>query len=72
MEDKWVRIYSTANPVHINIIQNMLIDDDIKSVFVNKQDSAYLFGDIELNVRQNDVLRAMQIVKHFLENEGIN
>ena len=72
MENKWVRIYSTGNPVHIDIIQNMLLEDDIKSVFVNKQDSAYLFGEIELNVRQDDVLRAMQIVKHFLENEGIN
>lgn len=72
MENKWVRIYSTGNPIHIDIIQNMLLDDNIKSVFVNKKDSSYLFGEIELNVQQSDVLKAMQIVKHFLENEGTN
>ena len=72
MENKWVRIYSTGNPIHIDIIQNMLLDDNIKSVFVNKKDSSYLFGEIELNVQQSDVLKALQIVKHFLENEGIN
>ncbi len=69
MEESWIIVYKSGNPVHIDILQNLLLDKDIKSVFINKQDSAYHFGDIELYVRQNDVLQARQIIMKFEENE---
>lgn len=72
MEDSWKKIYGTGNPVHIDILQNLLLEKDIKSVFINKKDSAYLFGEIELYVKQNDVLQARHIIEKFEkdENEG--
>lgn len=72
MEDSWKKIYGTGNPIHIDILQNLLLEKDIKSVFINKKDSAYLFGEIELYVKQDDVLQARHIIEKFEkdENEG--
>ena len=69
MEDSWQKVYGSGSPVHIDILQNLFLEKDIKSVFVNKQDSSYLFGEIELYVKQNDVLQARQIIRKFEENE---
>jgi len=69
MEDSWKKVYSSGNPVHIDILQNLFLEKDIKSVFVNKQDSSYLFGEIELYVKQTDILQARQIIRKFEENE---
>ncbi|HPE86369.1 MAG: hypothetical protein EOL88_06955 [Bacteroidia bacterium] len=69
MDEKWIKIYTSGNPIHIDILQNMLLDENIKSVFIDKKDSAYLFGDIELYVQQAHVLAARQIINRFEENE---
>lgn len=69
MEDSWKKIYGTGNPIHIDILQNLLLDEEIKSVFINKKDSAYLFGEIELYVKQRDIIPAMRIIEKFEENE---
>jgi len=69
MENSWKQVYSSGNPVHIDILQNLFLEKDIKSVFVNKQDSSYLFGEIELYVKETDILQARQIIKKFEENE---
>ncbi|PLW95953.1 MAG: hypothetical protein C0593_12810 [Marinilabiliales bacterium] len=69
MENSWKQVYSSGNPVHIDILQNLFLEKDIKSVFVNKQDSSYLFGEIELYVKETDILQARQIIRKFEENE---
>jgi hypothetical protein len=35
---------------------------------VNKQDSAYKFGDIELYVNRDHVIRAKMLIQEFEEN----
>ncbi|MFM1875488.1 MAG: putative prokaryotic signal transducing protein [Bacteroidota bacterium] len=40
----------------------LLNESEIKAVIINKQDSSYLFGEAELYVRQDDVIRAKRIL----------
>ncbi len=60
--DDWKKVYSTFYEHKAGIVKAVLEDKDIKSVIVNKKDSAYLFGEIEVHVNQNDVLKAKNII----------
>jgi hypothetical protein len=42
-----------------------LLENDIESYIVNKQDSMYFFGDIELYVNINEILRAKIIISEI-------
>lgn len=63
MEKGWERIYST-NKVHmISIVRSLLQKNGIESVEINKQDSNYAFGEIEIFVREEDVIFAKILIK---------
>jgi hypothetical protein len=58
----WVCIYSSKLIHKVEIVQAVLTDNNINSVVVNKQDSAYHFGDIELHVHPDDSVHAIHII----------
>jgi len=63
MEKNWTKIYST-NKLHLaEITKAVLADHEIITFMLNKKDSMYLFGEIELYALQDDVLRAINIIK---------
>lgn len=63
-----VRIYSSGQPYLAELVRQMLTDHNIQSFIVNKQDSAYKFGDIELFVHRDNVIRAKKLIQEFEEN----
>jgi hypothetical protein len=68
MDSNWTKIYSSSELYRVEIIRGLLEENDIVSIIVNKKDSAYLFGEIELYVNVLDAFRAKQIiVKHNSE-----
>lgn len=46
----------------MQIVQALLAENGIKSIAMNKKDRAYLFGNIELYVHPDNVIRALQII----------
>jgi len=58
----WVCIYSSKLIHKVEIVKAVLADKNINSVLVNKQDSAYHFGDIELHVHPDDSVQAIHII----------
>ena len=62
MEKDWVNIYSSTQANDIVIMKAVLADNDIPTIDINKKDSSYLFGEIEVYVNRNDVLKAKQII----------
>ena len=60
-----VRIYAAGNPYQAELIRQMLLDHEIQAFIVNKQDSAYKFGDIEIYVNRDHVMRAKKFIKEF-------
>jgi len=63
-----VNIYSTNKPYYAELIKQMLSNHHIHSFIVNKQDSVYKFGDIELFVHRDHVIRAKKLIREFEEN----
>ena len=69
MEKNWINIFSSANPIEVEIIKQMLTENDIVAVVLNKQDSSYnMFGEIDLYVTENEQAIALQLI-HKQNNE---
>lgn len=63
MEKDWVKIYSSSIESNVLIQKQMLENNIIESVIINKQDSLYkAFGEIELYVLRDKVIKAKQLI----------
>jgi len=65
MEKNWVKIYESNNEVRIEMARQMLEDNDIESVIINKKDRAYGFGEFELYCMRDYVIRAKLLLKEL-------
>ncbi len=64
MEKDWVIAYDTKQEYLAEIARSVLFDNDIESVIINKKDSIYnLFGDVEIYVNRDNLIRAKQILQ---------
>lgn len=59
----WTCIYTTTFIHEAELIKGMLEENMITAFLVNKQDSVYLFGDIEIHVSNADAFQATQLIK---------
>ena len=63
MEKNWVRIFKTFNYYQAEIVKQVLTENQIDSVLLNKQDSSHRsFGDIEVYIHQQDFSNAIEIM----------
>ena len=62
MEDNWSVVYTHNVLYHVEILKAVLVDNGIESVIINRVDSNYLFGDIELYVSNEDFDNAKKII----------
>lgn len=53
MENNWIKLLVGSNPIEIEITKQMLEEHDIPAVVMNKQDSSYRFGLVELYVHES-------------------
>ena len=69
MESNYNKIYQTSNIIEAEIIMQMLNENGIEAVNMNKRDSSYTaFGLIEIYCPANDVVTAL----HLINNNTIN
>ena len=64
MADK-VLVYTTNQTYLVEILKQYLSDNGIIAFTIDKRDSAYLFGDIEVYVENDDVMRAKLLINKF-------
>ena len=64
MEKDWVIAYESKQEYLADIARTILSDNDIESVIINKKDSVYSsFGDIEVYVNRDNLIKAKQILQ---------
>lgn len=63
MEKDWQAIYSSDKPHSIEMVKGLLSGCEIKSIEINKQDSSYLFGEIDLYVKSENVIKAKYLIE---------
>jgi len=61
-----IKVLSTDNPNKAAIVKQMLEENNIKVVLLNKQDSSYLmFGLVELYVQKDQVEKTENLLKEI-------
>ena len=61
-----IKVLSTDNPNKAAIVKQMLEENNIKVVLLNKQDSSYLmFGLVELYVQENQLEKSENLLKEI-------
>ena len=62
MVGDWVKIHVVSQEYEAEMIKGLLEASDIDCVIINKKDSAYLFGEIEIFVDVENAFLAKQII----------
>jgi hypothetical protein len=62
MTENWNVIYTTAQLYDAELVKEIMADNNIECVIMNKKDSAYGFGEIEVLVPTTDTFRAKQLI----------
>jgi pyruvate carboxylase len=61
-EENFVRVFTSTAPLDIEAAKAILEEEDIPSYTINKRDSTYMFGEIELYVPAGAYLRAQVLL----------
>ena len=71
MEKNWINIYSSTDPVEIEILKHVLLENNIYAINMNRKDSSYLmFGTIDLYIKNDNQKEAAQLIeKHQNERD---
>lgn len=60
--NNWIKVYSNSQYFKSEIVKQVLIDHEIEAVIMNKQDSSYKFGMVEVHVEESHADQAKQII----------
>ena len=62
MEQRWTNIYTSTNFYQAEILRQALEANGIDAVLLNKKDSSYQFGEVQVMVPTDDVAAATEII----------
>ncbi|WP_353182290.1 DUF2007 domain-containing protein [Parapedobacter lycopersici] len=62
MEKDWIKLITTASPIEAEMIRQLLETNGVTAVVLNKQDSSYRFGQIELYVHESVSETARELI----------
>ena len=66
MENEWVAIAGFTDDVRSQIAVERLLTNGVDAVAIDKRDSIYKIGEIEIFVHRDNVLIAKEIIKDLL------
>lgn len=62
MEKDWIKIFTSPDFYRAEIIKQVLIENAIDAVLLNKQLSGYNIGAVEVYIHQEDFSKAVEIM----------
>jgi len=62
MNKNWVKIYTSNDFYKAEIVRQVLIDHEIDAVLMNKQDTAYKFGEVQVHIPNSCFQQALEII----------
>lgn len=67
--DNWQPVFKDSQEHRTLIIKDVLENNGLQAIIVNKKISAYGFGNFELLVPPDHVIRALKIIKEEIKFE---
>lgn len=65
MDDNWTVVFTTNKPWQAELAKQVLEENDIAAVLINKQDSSYLIGEVEIYVENSTLEKAKELIKNI-------
>ncbi|HPT13576.1 MAG TPA: DUF2007 domain-containing protein [Bacteroidales bacterium] len=66
MYSDWVIVFSTPQIWEAELLKSVLQQNNIECISLNKRDSSYLIGEVEIYVANANALMAKQIIQQHL------
>ena len=65
MFENWIVIYSSTQLYEAEMVRSIMAENEIECVIMNKKDSTYGFGEIEVYVPTTEAFKAKQLILEF-------
>jgi len=62
MKEGWLKIYTTSEYYKAEIVRQVLVEHEIEAVLMNKQDSLYRFGEVEVYIKKAHFDDALELI----------
>ncbi len=62
MESGWIKIYTSADFFKSELVRQVLIDNEIEAIIMNKQGFPYRLGEVEVYIHEDNFQRALEII----------
>lgn len=69
MEKNWIKLFTGTDFFKAEIARQSLEENSIRAVLLNKKDSSYGFGQVEVWVHEADQQEAEAVLKQLEEGE---
>jgi len=69
MEKDWIKIFSSADFFRVELLRQALIEEGVPAVLINKKDSSYGFGQVELFISQENEESARRLMQDMIDEE---
>lgn len=63
IDEKWALVFTSTDEVKADLALQVLLEANISAVKVNKKDSVYLIGDIEVYASLDQLCDAKKLIK---------
>ncbi len=61
-EVKWLKIYETADAIRAEMLKQILEEAEIEVVLINKKDTMYNIGEVEIYVTNTKAFQAHHLI----------
>ncbi|HBI81549.1 MAG TPA: hypothetical protein DDY04_06355 [Bacteroidales bacterium] len=65
MDENWQEVFSTSQPWQAEMAKQILEENGIAAVVVNRKDSSYLFGEINVYTELTHADQAKELLKEL-------
>jgi hypothetical protein len=62
MSNDWVKIYTSQDFYKSEMVKQILIENEIEAVILNKKGYPYQIGEVEVHIRQQEFEKAIEII----------
>ncbi|MBC7758189.1 MAG: DUF2007 domain-containing protein [Phormidesmis sp. FL-bin-119] len=62
MEAGWIKIYTSADFFKSELVRQVLTDNEIGAIIINKQGFPYRIGEVEVYIHEDNFQKALEII----------
>ncbi len=62
MEAGWIKIYTSADFFKSELVRQVLIENEIEAITMNKQGFPYRLGEVEIYIHEDNFQKALEII----------